>query len=124
MPKVKYDPPSDVTCELVAEGATTSTDLSVSWRTQIGTDFDGDGKLDAGSVTNGPMQHAMSASLGKGADLHDHVIDVIVLFHHNPKSTVTKLTVSLTQNGQKLGGKTRDVPAAEAPGPILVRFWD
>lgn len=124
MPKVVYDENQNVVCELVAVGATNTTDLSVSWRTQIGTDFDGDGDLDAGSVQNGPFQHDMQADLGSGAALQHRLLDIVVMYHHNPHSTVTGLKVSLVQGGAAIGTKTRDVPAASAPGPILVRFWD
>ena len=124
MPKVQFSPTLPVTCQLSFDGDLSSINV-ICW-TEIGTDFDGDGNMDPGSVLTSGSFADLQKEIGVGSDFVHRVTDIIVLYKHNPGSTSTSITATLSQNGVVMpqGTATRPAPKTKEPGPVVFRFWD
>ncbi len=123
MPRVEFDPNLTVTCELSFDGAPSS--ISFLARTEVGTDFDGDGDMDPGSTIVGESFSSPKRDLGPGVKFIHRVTDVVVFYVHNPDSNATTITATLSQGGTPLknGTVSRSAPKKDQPGPVLFRFW-
>jgi hypothetical protein len=123
MPKVVLKQDKDVFYKLELDAGPPG-DIGVKHFFESGTDFNGDGKLDLNSTVRSAESTTMGlVKMGRGDELQDFIVDILVKYKLSAGATAKKLTAKLVQDGNVIGEAERTFASFPAPGPLLFRFW-